>query len=299
MQASFRYVYIPADHDAMQELVCEEAVSLENDGFIKKLKKTFKMLNDGLVDKEVLRKNMAEHAKQELSIDDAMMERLIDAESLDIFPIQCPTRITGFHSVSLYCDDKGIAKGLDVNVRATGLVHACGYVGQTIRGDAFISRIFDDEDAWYREDFALADMSSDAAWVKLTNEMRGKGGGNLSSMSSLTNSIAPAAVKVGPDGAGNAADMQESDVYQWRQADDEVEITAPLPDGVGKKELSVQFKAKSIKVVLKGEVLFAGDLAGPVEPDESTWTLGNDAGVQILQITLMKRDELHWPRCLA
>ena len=47
----------------------------------------------------------------------------------------------GYHAVSLYCDDKGIAKGLEPNMRATGLVHACGYTDQTIRGDAFISRM--------------------------------------------------------------------------------------------------------------------------------------------------------------
>lgn len=200
--------------------------------------------------------------------------------------------------MSLYCDDKGIAKGLEVNVRATGLVTECGYGGQQIRGDAFLSRIFDDDDAWYRKNFTLADMSSGASWVLATKAARASGGGNVSNLQSLTNQLAPAAVNVGPDGIGNAPDQQESAKYKWQQVDDEVEINAEMPEGTVKQDVKVVIKPKHLAVMLKGEEYFAGNLDGPVEHDGCTWTFAAGA-VPLLTITLMKRDELRWSRCLC
>ncbi len=60
--------------------------------------------------------------------------------------------------VNLYVDDQGEAKQLPVNKRASAI---CAAVGRDIqvRGDAFISRFFDNDDVFERHDFRLAELA--------------------------------------------------------------------------------------------------------------------------------------------
>lgn len=41
-----------------------------------------------------------------------------------------------------------------------------------VRGDAFLARIFDNDDAFKRLDFSLGDMTSSAAWVKVRLDLQ-------------------------------------------------------------------------------------------------------------------------------
>lgn len=41
-----------------------------------------------------------------------------------------------------------------------------------IRGDAFLARVFDNEEHFERQDFTLAEVSSSAAWVKVRRRVR-------------------------------------------------------------------------------------------------------------------------------
>merc|ERR1712032_264290 len=93
-------------------------------------------------------------------------------ESIDIFPVQVPSKDSDYLSVSCYLDDKGVGKDLPLNPRAIGIAQACGYDGQQFRGDVFFSRIFDDDDDWRRIDFHLKDCCTDAEWVTLTKKKR-------------------------------------------------------------------------------------------------------------------------------
>jgi hypothetical protein len=290
----------------MSELTFSEPVTLEEDAFNKHVKRSFYQMNTGEVDQDMLRQQIKAHAENQKQsmpdIDDAMMAKLLDHASCDIFPIQVPTKDGGYFAVSLYCDDKGMAKGLEANTRATGLVHACGYPDQTIRGDAFIGRIFDDEDAWYRCDFTLTDMRSDAPWVVLTKSLKQR---PASSLANLTAQMAknPAIVAPGvnaPLQDASMEDTEESQTYRWRQEAEDVEITATLPAGTVRKDIKVNVQALSLKVQVKGDLFFGGKLGGPVEADESTWTLGTDPdGSPHIQITLPKQRALQWQRCLT
>lgn len=295
----FTYVFIPAAASGSMEEMTSAEVTLENDTFIAGLKQWFaNRTSSGDVDKEMLKKQMEHHAKQELKLDDETMNKILEHTSCDIFPIQVPSKDTGFHCVSLYCDDKGISKGLEPNERATGLVRACGYHDQTIRGDCFISRIFDDEDAWFRCDFKLADMGSDQAWVVRTKETRARSGGNLASLSSMTANMAPNAQVVTPGMGMEPSDMEvDEEKFKWRQTGEDVEITAPLPDGTVKGDLKVQFAGKACKIFVKGDLFFGGTLGGPVEADECTWTLQKGVDGTAIQITLPKLNDQHWQKC--
>jgi hypothetical protein len=286
----------------MQEMTSKK-VELENDTFISGLKSWFTSRSSSdKIDMAVLKKQMEQHAKQELNLDDNAMKHILEQSSCDIFPVQVPTKETGFFSVSLYCDDKGIAKDLEANERATGLVRACGYIDQTIRGDCFLSRIFDDEDAWFRADFKLSDMGSDVPWVIQTREIRSKKGGNAQSLSNLTSSIAPNAQMVAPGLTDRGGDMEvDEEGYKWKQTDEEVEITGRLPDGTNKKDIKVDFRPKLCKVSVKGELLFGGPLGGSVEADECTWTLDSDGAGPYIQLTLPKdsSSDHRWAKCFS
>merc|ERR1719420_2854325 len=113
---------------------------------------------------------------------------MMQTTSVEIFPVQLPTRDTDYEGVSVYVDDKGVAKELQENSRVSGIVQACGYPGQTFRGDCFIGRVFDDnEDEWRRIDFTMKDCSTDAAWVETTKKQRSNR--SASDMTSMANKM--------------------------------------------------------------------------------------------------------------
>merc|ERR1719313_2291049 len=101
-----------------------------------------------------LRKQVMHHAKsqkQEISseaLSDDVMQKMIEFSSVDIYPVLLPKKDVGHVGVSLYVDDKGISKKLPVNKRAMSLCMPAGHEVSPFFGDAFIARVFDDEDAW-------------------------------------------------------------------------------------------------------------------------------------------------------
>merc|ERR1719188_488355 len=121
------------------------------------------------------------------------LDKLLTSTSVEIFPVQLPTKEGNFEGVSVYCDDKGIAKNLEENTRMSGLIQASGYHGQTFRGDCFIGRVFDDtEDEWRRMDFTIKDMSTDAAWVSATRKQRQKrNAGDVATMADMVGAKNP------------------------------------------------------------------------------------------------------------
>jgi len=82
-------------------------------------------------------------------VDPAALDHLLSMSSVEIFPVLLPTKATDFFGVSVYCDDKGVAKELEENTRVSGIVQQCGFPGQTFRGDCFISRVFDDNEEFF------------------------------------------------------------------------------------------------------------------------------------------------------
>lgn len=76
------------------------------------------------------------------AVGDGQMDSLVDS-----VPLVLNTRAVQHVGVNLYVDDKGTAKGLPVNVRASAIVQACGKMLE-VRGDAFIGRVFDNGASW-------------------------------------------------------------------------------------------------------------------------------------------------------
>lgn len=301
----FKYVFIPAStNDSIQELEFPENVdNIEKDLFRESLEKYYSSLGES-IDREVLLGQLKARTGVDLSeklgsgeVSDEQVDKLMHSASVEIFPVQLPTRETNFQAVSVYCDDKGVAKELEENPRMSGLVQACGFPAQTFRGDCFVGRIYDDtEDVWKRIDFTLKDCSSDAPWV--IQNKRARESRNINDMSSMASKLGVnQPVKITPESLEDTSAKGETDEYKWVQNSDEVEITFKaegLQKG-DKKLVKVVSARQRLKVEIRGETYFDHALHGPTDVDVNTWTLSDG----VLQVTLAKASDESWPQLLA
>jgi len=288
---------VPASpNDEMQELEFPEDVdTLETDTFRSHVEKYF-VASGASVDRGVLLEQLQQRTGVDLKtekIDQGNLERLLSSTSVEIFPMQMPMKESGFQAISVYCDDKGIAKGLEENPRLSGLAQACGYVNQAFKGDCFIGRVFDDtEDVWKRVDFTLKDMSTDALWVSQTKKQRSnRSAGDMARLADTMGAKNPAHIMPSGD-----APKGETEQYNWRQGDDEIELTFKkegLQKG-DKKQVKFTSTRQKLKVEVKGDVLIDAALYAATVPDEALWTLSDG----ILQVTLAKAEVEQWPSLL-
>ncbi len=58
------------------------------------------------------------------------------------------------------------------------------------------------------------------------------------------------------------------------QDHDDTFLAVPVTDDVTAGEVSVDFRARSLRVAVSGEVIVAGDLPQPVHPEDCTWQFG-------------------------
>jgi len=277
--------------------------NIEKDPFRDSLEKYYSSLGES-IDREVLLGQLKARTGVDLSeklgsgeVSDEQVDKLMHSASVEIFPVQLPTRETNFQAVSVYCDDKGVAKELEENRRMSGLVQACGFPAQTFRGDCFVGRIYDDtEDAWKRIDFTLKDCSSDAPWV--IQNKRARESRNINDMSSMASKLGVnQPVKITPESLEDTSAKGETDEYKWVQNSDEVEITFKaegLQKG-DKKLVKVVSARQRLKVEIRGEIYFDNALHGPTDADVNTWTLSDG----VLQVTLSKSSDESWPQLLA
>lgn len=295
----FKYVFIPAATcEVMQEFTyAEDVLELEKDSFRPFVENFF--ANAGIVaDREVLLAQLKERTGVDIAANDSKlgpdaMNRLLSSTSVEIFPVQLPTKQSGYHGISAYCDDKGVAKELEENSRASGLVQACGYPGQSFRGDIFLGRVFDDnEEVWKRIDFTLADCNSDAPWVAQVKNLRAnRSVGDVQALGAKMG--VQNAAQINPSTIADATPSGDAEHYTWRQTEDEVEVTFKK-EGLtkdDKKAVKVVFGRQKLKVEVKGDVLLDTALNMPTTCDESTWTLMDG----ILQVNLAKADSETWP----
>mmetsp|Transcript_11897 Transcript_11897/g.29300 ORF Transcript_11897/g.29300 Transcript_11897/m.29300 type:complete len:292 (-) Transcript_11897:289-1164(-) len=287
--ATFKYVYVPAEKGApMEVLEASKPDDLQDDTFTTTLKKHFS--SRGKVDRKILEAQISEKIKGQ-KLDEKQIEMLMGHTSVEINPITVPTQRNNFLSVSMYVDDQGIAKSLPLNERASQIALASGRASE-VRGDAFFGRIFDDQNVWTREDFTLADCRSDAPWIAAAKKesLRPK-----TSDVELQKMLAKAqtkelAEKKFPEGSTGR--------YSWNQKEDEVEIVVPVPEGCSSKDVKMGLKSKSIVVALKGQVILEGDLFQTVRTDGSTWSISGDGNSRKLSIVLEKAMEKTWSALL-
>lgn len=170
---SFKYVFIPCDDaEPVTEVVMKttkgEVLGCLLDAlrahYIKRGKITSVARRQELKDEMV--KQMKKQG-QTSDGSDQMMDLMADSQTVDIVPLIPALKPGGYISVTLYVDDKGSAKELPMNNRATALAAACGVASTDVLGDAFVARAYDNEsEDMERHDFTRMDLEPDAAWFR-------------------------------------------------------------------------------------------------------------------------------------
>src|SRR5690606_17356179 len=115
------------------------------------------------------------------------------------------------------------------------------------------------------------------------------------------------------EAAAREKEKQEQDAlpYKWKQTIADVDISIPVPKGTRAKALVVEIKRTTIKAGLKGEApilevctalqvfpgmhssnALQGELAKPVDREESTWSVDPDSAT--LEIHLEKVNKFEW-----
>jgi len=96
--------------------------------------------------------------------DETMLGLLAQSQTVVIIQLLPATAASGFFGVNMYVDDKGQAKQSPINERASHVCTACGMPTE-VRGDAFVAKVWDDQDGFVRHDLCVSDLASDAPWV--------------------------------------------------------------------------------------------------------------------------------------
>jgi hypothetical protein len=213
-----------------------------------------------------------EHAHRHLGeqaggLDVAAFSAAVAHGSVETFPLVHPSVENEYAGVYLYMDECGLLKGLPRNERACSLAQACGFDGATFHGDVFCGRVRTRPEPARNAPFELADMSSDALWLKRAPadnaafslemerinealeknrvqqqaraEQAGGGGGEEDGDGA-------------GDGAGDAPCLDDRErAFWWSQAGDELEVRVPLPEGVRAKELQISLAPKCLRAEVK------------------------------------------------
>lgn len=172
--STFTYTLIPADSsEPMQDITLPVPPTLEdNIGCLTKaLNAHYSRVapivgeagKQAVMDsvKEQLQKNNPDAATP----DEKMLGLLATSQTVDIVQLLPCTQASGYIGVNLYVDDKGQSKRSPENQRASQICAACG-LPQAVLGDAFLAKMWDDQDGFERQDITTADVRSDAAWVR-------------------------------------------------------------------------------------------------------------------------------------
>ncbi|TYZ63192.1 hypothetical protein PybrP1_012941 [[Pythium] brassicae (nom. inval.)] len=148
--------------------------------------------------REIFKQQLMSQLPAGASLSEDMLQMMLGMDSLvDSFPLVVNTRAENHVGVNMYVDDKGTAKGLPTNRRASAIAQACGRMIE-VRGDAFIARIFDNDDDFERLDFRLSEVTMDAEWVLIgkRQSIASAGGASPSAAPSAPARALPSAVHV-------------------------------------------------------------------------------------------------------
>ncbi|OUS42320.1 hypothetical protein BE221DRAFT_188185 [Ostreococcus tauri] len=322
---AFRYVFVPWDEThAMEERVMVIPAKREMECLLDALRIHFRKsgAKDGAhamdegKQKEILKRQLERGAGDAGggTLTDEMMDAAMSMQMAQPVPLMPGSKRTGHVHVNMYVDDRGISKGLPTNARASALSAEAGSPQQVL-GDAFIARIFDDDDRFMRLDFTLDECSSDAAWMKKAKALaleRSATIGDVSrTMAELSGKGAKdldleSAAKAPLDPSQTPGPHQD---FEWSQDEEEVTLKVRVPAhttkadvtcvfGPGSQKLSVRIKTlgevegKSTRVVdNEGDV---DTLFHEIVPDESSWSLVTHSGERAFEASLVKRHELKW-----
>ncbi|GFE53678.1 MYND finger domain-containing protein [Babesia ovis] len=159
----FTYVHIPCDINSPVEVLRFQGTE---DNFRKRLTSHFtrdKLLSDERQGFEKYLKSQFKESQEKTGSDkspnfeltDDLLQSSIEAATTNyqIIPLTLPSKKNGYIAINCYIDGIGRVKNLPTNARATKLCST------DIRGECFVSKTFDDEDAFKRIDLTMEDYN--------------------------------------------------------------------------------------------------------------------------------------------
>jgi hypothetical protein len=326
---AFRYVFVPWDETrAMEERVMVIPREREMECLLDALRLHFRVEGakdgahgrDEAKQKEILKAQLESHGDGgggggAKTLSDDMMAAALSMQMAQPVPLLPGSKKTGFVHVNMYVDDRGISKGLPTNVRASRMSAEAGSPQQVL-GDAFIARIFDDDDQFKRLDFTLDECSSDAAWIMKAKTLAVERQENVGDIARTMAEFkakgavdldAEAAPKAPLDPSQRPGPHQD---FEWSQDDEEVTLKVRVPAhttkadvacvfGPGSQKMSLQIKTLS---EIEGKSMRVVDNEGDVDllfqeiiPDESSWSLVTNHGERAFEASLVKRlESVRW-----
>ena len=102
-------------------------------------------------------------------------DQILSCETVEIVTVLPPISNFGYVTISLYIDDKGVARGLPHNHRATSLLETVSTRVGPVLGDAFVARSYDNEGehgGFRRMDLGVSEISSSAGWIKVCQQQK-------------------------------------------------------------------------------------------------------------------------------
>ena len=325
---AFRYVFVPWDETrAMEERVMVIPREREMECLLDALRLHFRVEGakdgahgrDEAKQKEILKAQLESHGDGggdgAKTLSDDMMSAALSMQMAQPVPLLPGSKKTGFVHVNMYVDDRGISKGLPTNVRASRMSAEAGSPQQVL-GDAFIARIFDDDDQFKRLDFTLDECSSDAPWIMKAKTLAAERHENVGDIARTMAEFkangavdldAEAAPKAPLDPSQRPGPHQD---FEWSQDDEEVTLKVRVPAhttkadvacvfGPGSQKMSLQIKTLS---EIEGKSMRVVDNEGDVDllfqeiiPDESSWSLVTNHGERAFEASLVKRlESVRW-----
>jgi hypothetical protein len=104
-----------------------------------------------------------------------LSSNILTSESVEIVTLLPPLSQYGYVTISIYIDDKGMARNLPHNHRASSLLETVSTRAGPILGDAFVACTYDNEGqfgGFRRLDMGVEDISSSAGWIKVCQRQK-------------------------------------------------------------------------------------------------------------------------------
>jgi len=314
-ETNYCFVLIPEDaSQPMQELWAKAKISRDGmhweDDFIDIVTRFYKHRGYGRnkdvakLALQLLRDKARSDGQEPPPMSSRALRMLEGCTPSELHSLALPCERFGYVGVSLYADDLGQVKELRRNERATQLAIACGKMIEVL-GDAFVTRVFDDQELFMRHNFTLKDCSSDANWLikaKIHNiEMAGKytphhwkekskklGMKNASFHQPIDNTMPTQENEVLRGGQEGLCDWEQT----WEQLELSFNLTSTSNETTWKSDVKIDFSPKHLKVVCKGNTLFDRELSNTVRSDECTWFLMDGTKLAV-SLEKVKRSEWH------
>eukprot|EP00854_Cymbomonas_tetramitiformis_P025498 gene25498-31149_t len=300
---SFKFVYIPCDSaQPVEEWEQEQPEGQEVECLTHRLQEHYRTVASPQSSEDV-KTALSQQLKSQLSegqkISDDMLTAALNMQLVESAALLPGGPHSQFVHVNMYCDDKGQAKQLPTNSRAIGLSAACG-VPRHVYGDCFVGRVFEDHDDFYRLNFLLKEVSSDAQWVQEAakwNQAKATDTHAQEFMQSVGANPHLSAPKAEPAADVPSKDPTEIGKYEWNQAGEEVNIIVACPKGTKAKNVKCNIGKNKIKLeidTLETPLVLDGQLFQEVEREECNWTIEDSGDKRLLTVNLIKEKEMRW-----